>query len=111
MASMTVKDAYKDAYVETVKRQLDSWGGETEHLGARADIILLQLEDKYYALLRALRTKEKEIKSNLQQIDAADEGEWQLLRSLLDQASNDMKAVLRAADRELTAPDAEPALR
>ena len=67
----------KDVYIEQLKRQLAGWDGETEHLDARADIILLQLEDKYYTLLRTLRGKEMEIKTGLQQLKAADGEDWQ----------------------------------
>ena len=66
----------RDVYIETVKRHLAKWDGEIDHLDARADIILLQLEDRYYTLLRSLRGKEMEIKSGLQQLKAADETCW-----------------------------------
>lgn len=95
----------KDVYIETVKRQLASWDGEIEHLDAKADIILLQLEDKYYTLLRTLRGKEKEIESGLQQLKAADEEDWQLLRPVLEGASNDMKLALSTAEQAMATTD------
>lgn len=98
----------KDVYIETVKRQLASWDGEIEHLDAKADIILLQLEDRYYTLLRTLRGKEKAIKTGLQQLKAADEDDWQLLRRFLDGASNDMKLALSRSEQELAASDLAP---
>ena len=95
----------KDAYIETVKRQLAGWDGEIGHLDACADIKLLQLEDKYYTLLRTLRGKEREIWIRLQQLKAADEEEWQLLRPVLEGASNDMKIALSTAEQELAPSD------
>jgi S-adenosylhomocysteine hydrolase len=91
----------KDVYMEQVKRQLASWDGEIEHLDAKADIILLQLEEKYYTLLRTLRGKEKEIMTGLQQLKAADEEAWQLLQPVLEVAANDMKLALSTAEQEL----------
>ncbi len=98
----------KDVYIETVKRQLASWDGEIEHLDAKADIILLQLEDRYYTLLRTLRGKEKDIQTGLQQLKAADEADWQLLRPILDGASNEMQLALSTAEQELAASDLAP---
>jgi len=93
----------RDVYIETVKRHLAKWDGEIDHLDARADIILLQLEDRYYTLLRSLRGKEMEIKSGLQQLNAADETCWRQLLPLLAGAASELERALTTAEQELAA--------
>ena len=93
----------RDVYIETVKRHLAKWDGEIDHLDARADIILLQLEDRYYTLLRALRGKEMEIKSGLQQLKAADETCWRQLLPVLAGAASELELALTTAEQELAA--------
>ncbi len=91
----------KDEYVETVKCHLESWDGEIEHFDARADIILLKLEERYYELLRTLRTQEQGIRDNLLKLNAAGEDSWVSLKSCLDKASSDMEQTLSVAAREI----------
>ncbi|MEO6456883.1 MAG: hypothetical protein ABIO92_01205 [Chloroflexia bacterium] len=90
----------KTDYMKAVDSKLAGWDGEIEHLDARVDIILLQLEDKYYQLLRTLRAKEKAIRGNLEQLNAS-EDEWESIKSCVDQASSDMEHTLRIAASEL----------
>lgn len=86
----------KRDYMEAAEARLVIWNDEIEHLDARVDIILLQLEDKYYQLLRTLRAKEQSIRDNLEQLDAAEDG-WASIKSRADRASSEMENTLRVA--------------
>jgi hypothetical protein len=98
----------KELYEETVASQIKVWDDEIEHLDARADILMAQIEDRYYNLIRSLRTKEKELNNQLVTLRAVNEGDvaWLEVRDCLAHATDEMKAALcRAA--ELIEPEVE----
>lgn len=90
----------KRDYMKAAESKLAGWDREIEHLDTRVDIILLQLEDKYYRLLRTLRAKEQSIRDNLEQLNASEEG-WASIKSCVDRASSEMENTLRMAAHEL----------
>ncbi|HKP51347.1 MAG TPA: hypothetical protein VJ183_01700 [Chloroflexia bacterium] len=91
----------RDEYVEAVKSQLAGWDDEIERFDARADIILMKLEERYYDLLRALRTQERSIRDNLYKLGTVSGDNWMSLKSCLDRASRDMEHVLSVAAQEI----------
>jgi hypothetical protein len=91
----------KELYEETVASQLKVWDDEIEHLDARADIIMAQVEDRYYCLLRSLRAKEKEVRVRLEQLREAGDDCWEDLKADLLTQTEDMKAALGHAVEEI----------
>jgi hypothetical protein len=96
-------ESLKELYEESVASQIKVWDDEIEHLDARADIIMAQIEDKYYNLVKCLRSKENELKQQLaalQAVNAADHS-WQEMRSLLACTTRDMKTAISKAEQEI----------
>lgn len=91
----------KELYEETVASQLKVWDDEIEHLDARADIIMAQVEDRYYCLLKSLRAREREVRVRLEQLREAGDGCWEDLRVDLLARTEDMKAALGDAVEEI----------
>lgn len=93
----------KELYEETVASQVKVWDDEIEHLDARADIVMAQIEDRYYHILKLLRDKEKEIKQQLEALRAAEECDatWQQISAALTCSTRDMKLALNHAAEEI----------
>ncbi len=91
----------RDEYVEAVKSQLAGWDDEIERFDARADIILMKLEERYYDLLRTLRTQEQSIRDNLCKLSTAGGESWVSVKSCLDRASSDLEHTLSVAAQEI----------
>lgn len=93
----------KELYEETVASQVKVWDEEIEHLDATADILMAQIEDKYYNLIKRLRSKEKELKQQLEVLRAAQEGDarWQQTRALIAHTTQDMKLAINHAAEEI----------
>ena len=93
----------KELYEETIESQLRVWDDEIEHLDARADIVLAQIEDKYYNLIRCLRAKEKKLRQQLEESRATNESEagWQETNALLANTAHEMKAAINLAAQEI----------
>jgi hypothetical protein len=91
----------RDEYVEAVKTQLSAWHDEIERFGAQADIMLMKLEERYYGLLRTLRTQEKSIRDNLCKLNTAGSESWMSFKSCLDRAPSDMEHTLSTAAQEI----------
>jgi hypothetical protein len=93
----------KELYEETVASQIKIWDDEIEHLDARADILMAQMEDRYYRLIRSLRSKEKELKEQLALLRATCDGneDWQTTRARLVHTTEDMKAAICRAEAEI----------
>jgi hypothetical protein len=100
---MTETESLKELYEESVASQIKVWDDEIEHLDARADIIMAQIEDKYYKLVKCLRTKENELKHQLAALQAVNPADhnWQELRSLLAGTTRDMKSAINKAAEEI----------
>jgi hypothetical protein len=99
-AGVTDATQLKVLYEETIASQLKVWDDEIEHLDARADIIMAQAEDRYYTMLKTLRTKEREVRLRLEQLREAGDG-WEDLRADLLTRTEDMKAALGHAVEEI----------
>lgn len=91
----------KELYEETVASQLKVWDDEIDHLDARADIIMAQVEDRYYCLLKSLRAKEQEVRERLEQLRGAGDDHWEELRAELLSRTEDLKAALGHAVEEI----------
>jgi cytochrome c556 len=92
----------RELYEETVASQLKVWDDEIEHFDARADIVMAQFEDKYYCLLKTLRTKEHEVRVRLERLrEECDEHCWEEIRADLLSKTEDMKAALEHASEEI----------
>ncbi|MDQ5824613.1 MAG: coiled coil domain-containing protein [Chloroflexota bacterium] len=91
---MTVKEAYEAG----VESQLKVWDAEIEDLQAKVDIVLAQVEDRYYRVLRELRGQEKKLRADLQGLKSAPEDAWEEVRSeVADDTECMRQALLRAA--------------
>jgi hypothetical protein len=86
---------------ETVRSQLKVWDDEIDHLDARTDIILAQVEERYYSLLRSLRQKELAVRNCLNELGSADEQQWEVIRGELAKSTGDLKAALGEAIEEI----------
>jgi hypothetical protein len=86
----------KELYEETVASQIKIWDDEIEHLNARADIVMAQIEDRYYNLIRCLRIKEKELKNQLVALRAVNDGDvaWLEVKDRLSHTTDEMKATI-----------------
>jgi hypothetical protein len=91
----------KELYEETIASQLKVWDDEIDHLDARADIIMAQVEDRYYCMLKSLRAKEKEVRLRLEQLREAGDDGWEELRADLLSRTEDMKTALGHAVEEI----------
>ena len=93
----------KALYEETVASQIKVWDGEIEHLDARADILMAQIEDRYCSIIKSLRNMERELEANLAVLRAATEedAEWLEVKERLACISNDMKESIRHAVEEI----------
>ncbi|HET9494287.1 MAG TPA: hypothetical protein VFR15_08660 [Chloroflexia bacterium] len=91
----------KELYEETVASQLKVWDDEIDHLDARADIIMAQVEDRYYCLLKSLRAKEQEVRERLEQLRGAGDDHWEELRAELLSRTEDLKDALGHAVEEI----------
>jgi hypothetical protein len=91
----------KELYEETVASQLKVWDDEIDHLDARADIIMAQVEDRVYCLLKSLRAKEHEVRARLEQLREADGEGWEDLKAELLARTEEMKFALGHAVEEL----------
>ena len=93
----------KALYEETLASQIRVWEGEIEHLDARADILMAQIEDRYCAIIKSLRKKGRKLEANLAVLRAATEGdeEWLEVKERLACISNDMKESIRHAVEEI----------
>jgi hypothetical protein len=96
-----VSDSVKELYEEAVASQLKVWDDEIDHLDAMADIILAQVEDRYYGLLKSLRRKEREVREQLDLLKRADENSWETVRSDIASTTRDLKVALGEAIEEL----------
>lgn len=91
----------KTLYEETVASQIKVWDDEIEHLDARADILMAQIEDRYYTMIRELRNREKELKEELSLLKATDDRDehWLAARDrLLCDAQYMKDAICRAIE-------------
>jgi hypothetical protein len=93
----------KNLYEETVASQIKIWDDEIEYLDARADILMAQIEDRYYNLIGCLRTKEKKLKQDLAALRTASEGgeEWVEIKDRLAHTTDDMTAAICRAAEEI----------
>jgi hypothetical protein len=91
----------KVLYEETIASQLKVWDDEIHHLDARADIIMAQVEDRYYTLLKTLRTKEHDVRVRLEQLRECGDDCWEDLRADLLSRTEEMKAALGHAVEEI----------
>jgi hypothetical protein len=93
----------KELYEATVESQLKVWDSEIEHLDAMTDIILAQVEDRYYNLIRCLRNRDKELKAQLAELKATCEADagWQKLNAQLARATHDMRLAINTAAEEI----------
>ncbi|MEO8289263.1 MAG: hypothetical protein ABI670_22885 [Chloroflexota bacterium] len=93
----------KELYAETLASQLKVWDDEIEHLDARADIILAQVEDRYYCLLKSLRKKERELRESLRELRTSCDDDWEIIRENISRTTSEMKETLGDAEKVLTA--------
>ena len=91
----------KELYEETIASQLKVWDDEIEHLDARADIIMAQVEDRYYCLLKSLRARENEVRTRLEQLREAGDDHWEDLKADLLACTEEMKTALGHAVEEI----------
>lgn len=93
----------KEVYEETVASQIKAWDDEIEHLDAKADILMAQIEDRYYNLIGCLRTKENELKQELAALRTANEGDekWVQIKDQIVHTADDMKDALYHAVEEI----------
>jgi hypothetical protein len=90
-----------DTYEESIESQIEEWDAEIEHLKARADLILTDIEERYYGVLRSLRAKERKIRESLRELH--DSNGWAREEAIrrLEQATDDLKSALEAGPPEL----------
>jgi uncharacterized protein with NRDE domain len=93
----------KGLYEETLASQIKVWDGEIEHLDARADILMAQIEDRYYSIIKSLRSKERELETSLAAMRAAteDDAEWMEARNRVNCVANEMKEAIQHAVEEI----------
>jgi hypothetical protein len=93
----------KELYEETIESQIRVWDDEIEHLDARADIVLAQIEDRYYGVIKRLRAKERELRRRLEESRAFDEGDtnWRETSALLATTASEMRAAITRAAQEI----------
>ena len=94
---MTVKEAYEAG----VESQLTVWDSEIEDLQTRVDIVLAQVEDRYYRVLRELRGQEKKLRADLRDLKSAPEEHWEEVRAQVVGDAETMEQVLSRAALEL----------
>ncbi len=91
----------KDLYEETVASQLKVWDDEIEHLDARADILLAQVEDRYYCLIRHLRVKERELRTKLNELRVAKGDDWEGYKAELARITSELRDEIALAVHEI----------
>ena len=95
-------ETLKELYEETLASQIKVWDDEIEHLEARVDIIMAQIEDRCYCLLKGLRTRENELKGQLASLRAVSPADdRQNLTNAIACATGDMKRAIAEAVREI----------
>ena len=91
----------QETYEETVESQIKAWDAEIEHLKARADLILIDIEERYYGVLRGLRLRERAVRESLRELHEAREWAREEAKRRLDQATEELKRALEAVPPEL----------
>ena len=91
----------KEAYEAGVESQLKVWDSEIEDLQTKVDIVLAQVEDRYYRVLRELRGQEKKLRADLRELKSAPEDHWEEVRAQVVGHAASMEQVLSRAAREL----------
>lgn len=87
---------------EKLGAQAEEWDHEIEHLDARVDIILCQIEDRYYGLLRDLRARESAFRELLVSLHSANTScGYQPLESDLTCAASALGKAINEAKHEI----------
>jgi hypothetical protein len=86
---------------ERIEEQLEVWDAQIEHLKARADLILADIEERYYGVLRGLRLRERVVRERLRDLQVARDWSREEAKRRLDQATEELKRALEAVPPEL----------
>src|SRR5436305_1899817 len=101
--SQQMTESLKESYEETVASQIKVWDDEIQYLDARADILMAQIEDRFYNLIKVLRTTEKELKQEFAALRVAGdcEAKWVEIKDELTHTADNMKAAICRAAEEI----------
>ena len=91
----------RGSYEEEVESQMEEWDAQIEHLKARADLILVDIEERYYGVLRGLRLRERAVRESLRELHEAREWAREEAKRRLDQAIEDLNRALGTVPPEL----------
>src|SRR5689334_1096024 len=93
----------KELYEESVASQIKVWDDEIEHLDAKADILMAQIEDRYYNLITCLRHRENALQEHLAALKATAEDEtgWLAARERMVRHIEEMKSALCHAAEQI----------
>ena len=94
----------KKKYEQALENSIEAWDGEIESLAARADLILANLEETYYAAIREMRATKREAREELHSLRAAHGLEWEVRRARLDEVGSRVERALDYAKREIGCP-------
>ena len=93
-----------EAYEETLdmESRLTLLDAELERLDARSDLILARLEERFYQILRDLRTKEKAVRAELRELHCAGSGtQQQKAGEHLGELTRELESALQRAASEI----------
>ena len=90
-----------ETFEDKVATQIEQWDAEIEHLKARADLILAEMEERYYRVLRGLRQREQAVRDSLKELHHAHSSFREEAKRRLDQATTELKIALEAVPPEL----------
>src|SRR5688500_4682787 len=89
------------SYEGMIESRIDAWNAEIEHLKARADLILADIEERYYGVLRGLRLRERAVRESLRDLQEARDWSREEAKRRLDQAIEELNRALGTVPPEL----------